>query len=71
MSGNDPLDNDDQKAFRPPQDHTNNDASSYYTFTSASKGDYEHSTDLITSLAIGELVFFIRISVLIEKHPIL
>lgn len=55
--GDDPPLNEEQQAFKPTLDHTNGDSSSYYAFTSASEGEYKHTTDLISALAIGESVF--------------
>ncbi|MPC07725.1 MAM and LDL-receptor class A domain-containing protein 1 [Portunus trituberculatus] len=53
IRGDDSLANQDQEAFKPTVDHTHGDSASYYAFTAASSGDYQNSTDLITTLAIG------------------
>lgn len=55
ISASDSLDNDEQLPFKPTGDHTYDSTTGYFVFTSATKGDYEDSTDLITSLPVGKL----------------
>nr|XP_027211162.1 MAM and LDL-receptor class A domain-containing protein 1-like [Penaeus vannamei] len=53
LRGVEVANNSDQMVYQPPMDHTHADADSYYMFTSAVKGEYEDSTDLIMSIPIG------------------
>nr|XP_053646985.1 MAM and LDL-receptor class A domain-containing protein 1-like [Cherax quadricarinatus] len=54
LRGEDPVDNEEQLSFKPDVDHTHGNGSSYFVFTSASEGQYESATDLMTTIAIGE-----------------
>ncbi|KAG7165100.1 MAM and LDL-receptor class A domain-containing protein 2-like 1, partial [Homarus americanus] len=54
LRGMDSIDNEEQLPFKPKQDHTHGDDSSYYAFSSSSRGEYETATDLITTRAIGK-----------------
>lgn len=54
IRGVDSIENEEQLPFRPDTDHTHGDDISYYAFTSASEGEYEEATVLITARTIGE-----------------
>ncbi|XP_071520575.1 LOW QUALITY PROTEIN: MAM and LDL-receptor class A domain-containing protein 1-like [Panulirus ornatus] len=54
IRGTDSLENEEQIPFRPNVDHTHGNSISYYAFTSASLGEYEAVTDLVTAITIGE-----------------